>query len=192
MTKSDDELRHLILARRARFVAAAMGTSGVLVGCDMGPTVCLSPLANYSTEPTTDGGSPSVCLSPLTSYSTEPMTSGSFPSVCLEPAWTSGTSQDAGADAGDAASTEPDVYSSVGTSGGIVDVDAGPTSTADSSVNSSPVTSGSASESTSLTEAVTSVPTPCLSPPFLTDLDDSIDASTPEPNGSVPDASETQ
>ena len=116
MPKSDEDLRNLILARRARFVAAAMGTSGVLSSCvnDAEPSVCLSPPFMYSTESTSSDTSPRVCLSPLDS-DTMPTTSATFPSVCLEPAWTSAKSTDptdAGADAGDVVSTKSDERSS--------------------------------------------------------------------------------
>jgi hypothetical protein len=106
MTK-DDELRQLILARRARFLAAAMCTSGVgIVGCDAGPTVCLSPL--YYPESSSDAGStgsyptmatpePSVCLSPTF---VEEVSTATLPVV-------SSTSPDAGPDAGLDASSEP-------------------------------------------------------------------------------------
>lgn len=188
MTKSDDELRHLILARRARFVAAAMGTSGVvLVSCSE-PTVCLSPPVSYSTETwSSSQGTPSVCLSPLESYSTETTTTGSYPSVCLEPPWTSGTSPDAGADAGADAGSPP-----TGTHGGTVDTDAGLTTTTAEPSASSSTTSSPTSELTSLIDVDAALPTPCLSPPFHTDAGlDSLDASTSELTGSPSDASES-
>lgn len=67
----NDEAKRLILARRARFVAAAL--TGVAVACggstestDQNPQPCLSPPANL------DGGrdtgtdaQPQVCLEPL-------------------------------------------------------------------------------------------------------------------------------
>ncbi len=84
MTKDkDDELRQLILARRARFIAAAMCTSGVaIVGCDAGPTVCLS--MPYHSDSSTDQLShsttgtpePSVCLSPT--YAPASTTDGTY------------------------------------------------------------------------------------------------------------------
>lgn len=183
MTKSDEELRRLILARRARFVAAAMGTSGVLVSCTE-PSVCLStPYTGDYTEATSSDTSPSVCLSPLTWG--PPDTTGPSTSVCLSP--TSGppeTSADAGADAGDGATGVTNQTSGTDTDGG--SVDAGATTT------SEVTTSGLTSEPTSEPgDTSTSVPTPCLSPPLITDLGlDTFDASAPDA-GETPDASES-
>lgn len=86
MTKDkDDELRQLILARRARFIAAAMCTSGVaIVGCDAGPTVCLS--MPYHSDSSTDQLSHSTTGTPE-------------PSVCLSPTYAPASTTDATTDA---------------------------------------------------------------------------------------------
>ncbi len=60
---TDDRTRRSILARRARFVAAALTAVGV--GACSGedePQVCLTPLGDASAD-TADSG-PSVCLTP--------------------------------------------------------------------------------------------------------------------------------
>ncbi|MEO7096524.1 MAG: hypothetical protein ABI175_24915 [Polyangiales bacterium] len=87
---TDDAARRAILARRTRFIAAALTGAGISLGAcrDASPEVCLSPLpptektkggADAGTSPTgpTDAGGgfdapPVPCLSPA---------------VCLKPAW---------------------------------------------------------------------------------------------------------
>lgn len=82
----NDDAKRLILARRARFVAAAL--AGVAVACggsteETGPTACLSP----AQQPTRDSGAdardaePQVCLEPLPPDASD----DAEPQPCLSP-----------------------------------------------------------------------------------------------------------
>jgi hypothetical protein len=94
----DDDAKRLILARRARFVAAALaGVAGVAVACggsidDADPQPCLSPPYQPRDAGSGTDAEPQPCLEPL------PPDAGddAEPQVCLSP-----LPPDAG-DAGDA------------------------------------------------------------------------------------------
>jgi len=60
----DDEARAFILARRAKFVAAALASAGLAsTACDsIGPQPCLSPVAP---PPPSATAPPMVCLTPM-------------------------------------------------------------------------------------------------------------------------------
>lgn len=63
MTNDDDEARRIILARRARFVAAALAGAGIAsASCESSPQPCLEPGApggQYNAEPAAAGEAPS-------------------------------------------------------------------------------------------------------------------------------------
>jgi hypothetical protein len=117
MTKSDAELKQLILNRRARFVAAAMCSSGIVLSAcqqgegeilgttvgvptptnststSVGPTACLStaaPTPVTTTPPTAclAAPSPTPCLS-IVEIPPIIVTPPSEPTVCLSPPFSS-------------------------------------------------------------------------------------------------------
>jgi hypothetical protein len=86
---NDDDAKKAILARRARFIAAAMVGAGISVSCsnkDSPPQVCLSVAIDQDAGPPPG---PSVCLSPI-------------PSPCLSVAPPQPEAPDAGATIRDA------------------------------------------------------------------------------------------
>ncbi|MBK7394744.1 MAG: hypothetical protein IPJ34_00190 [Myxococcales bacterium] len=112
-----------ILARRARFVAAAVAT---FAGCadgpqDPGPSVCLTPISDTGVSDTTvvDGGAdttdtgPTVCLSPPLDSGVDTGTPDTFstdtgPTVCLSAPLDTGLLDTGSTDAAtDAADTGP-------------------------------------------------------------------------------------
>jgi hypothetical protein len=63
----DDDVKKLILARRARFVAAAVAMNAVMCGGETdgtSPQPCLSPPC-LDVIPAPDGGTPQPCLTPI-------------------------------------------------------------------------------------------------------------------------------
>ena len=84
----NDETKRLILARRARFVAAAV--AGIAAACgsadDSKPTPCLEPIIrpDASTDGATDA-EPQPCLSPLPpDASDDPDADAGVPQPCLK------------------------------------------------------------------------------------------------------------
>lgn len=113
MAKSDAELKQLILNRRARFVAAAMCTSGIVLSAcregegdpiigstvneptgttttSVGPTVCLSTVLPPQTPPTACLGAPNPFPTPCLSIVEDP---GIIPLPPVEPSPDPSTSE---------------------------------------------------------------------------------------------------
>lgn len=80
-----DASRKLILARRARFVAAAMVGAGLGASEACTPQPCLEPPISTATS---SSSAPQMCLSPIPSVTPAPPDAGALdagppPAVCL-------------------------------------------------------------------------------------------------------------
>ena len=91
----EEHAKQAILARRARFLAAAVASAGIVVACekqDTRPVACLTPIAvedaaSEDAQPSTaidarpkaPGPDPLPCLSPMTKHSD----AGAMPQICL-------------------------------------------------------------------------------------------------------------
>lgn len=95
---SSPDAKHKILARRAKFIAAAVTSAGLL-GCGSKAEACLSMVADTGGDGDT---SPQPCLEPAIDTGVSDVA----PEVCLSPAFDSG-SADTAADSTLEAGPEP-------------------------------------------------------------------------------------